>query len=152
MPWGCFIQYIQLSLAGHLSLFWILIPFSFFLFNYCRFTSPHLFILYVNCSSCSVFQLSTNLHKTHPLFPRRLSPLHIFLLSDVMSWPWLDASCPPKPSITPLLSYTGERNYKERLMDWDKDGERPFTNYHHVKNLPDLGKLVYFIANQITVE
>ena len=45
-------------------------------------------------------------------------------------------------SITPLLSWTRERKQNERLMGQDKDRERSLTNYHHVQNRLDLGKLV----------
>jgi len=36
-----------------------------------------------------------------------------------------------KCSITPLLSWTGERKYDDRLVGREKDGERSLTNYHH---------------------
>jgi len=50
--------------------------------------------------------------------------------------------------LLPLLSWTGERKYNKRLMGQDKDGERPLSNHHHVRNRLDLGKLVEFISNQ----
>jgi len=50
-----------------------------------------------------------------------------------------------------LLSWTGERKYDERLMGQDKDGERSLSNYHHGQNRLNLGKLVFFISNQIRV-
>jgi len=31
----------------------------------------------------------------------------------------------------PLLNWTGERKYKERLVGQDEDRERSFTNCHH---------------------
>ena len=59
---------------------------------------------------------------------------------------WVDPGWTPgahqSRSITPLLSWTGERKYNERLMGLDKDRERSFTNYHHGQNSLDLGKLI----------
>lgn len=82
MPWGCFTQYMQLSLAGHLSLCWILIrvsyTFFFLLFNCCRIISPHLSIFIDTCSR-SLFQLTINLYKSPSLFIKRVSHLHIFI-------------------------------------------------------------------------
>jgi len=40
--------------------------------------------------------------------------------------------------ILPLLSWTGERKYNERLMSQDKDRERSLTCYHHRQNRLDL--------------
>jgi len=42
---------------------------------------------------------------------------------SVVGWPWLDSRCPPSRSITPLLSWTGERKYNKRLVGQDKDRE-----------------------------
>jgi len=42
----------------------------------------------------------------------------------------------------PLLSWTGERKYDERLKGRDKDRERSLTNYCHRQNRLKLGKLV----------
>jgi len=50
------------------------------------------------------------------------------------------------PSL-PLLSWTGEKKYKKRLMGQDEDRERSFTNYCHRQSRLNLGKLVYFITN-----
>jgi len=38
----------------------------------------------------------------------------------VVVWPWLDARCPPKLFSLPLLNWTGEKKYDERLMGCDK--------------------------------
>ena len=40
----------------------------------------------------------------------------------------------------PLLSWTGERKYDERLMGRDKDRERSLTNYCHRQNRLNLGR------------
>jgi len=42
----------------------------------------------------------------------------------------------------PLLSWTGERKYNERLLGRDKGRERSVTNYHHRQNRLDLEKLI----------
>jgi len=36
-------------------------------------------------------------------------------------------------SITPLLNWTGERKYDERLKGQDKDRERSLTNYRQIE-------------------
>jgi len=42
---------------------------------------------------------------------------------------------PTKTALSlPLLSWTGERKYDERLMGGDKDRERSLTNYCHRQN------------------
>jgi len=38
------------------------------------------------------------------------------------------------PLSLPLLSWTGERKYDERLKGRDKDRERSLTIYHHGQN------------------
>jgi len=40
----------------------------------------------------------------------------------------------------PLLNWTGERKYDERLKGRDKDRERSLTNYHHGQNNMNLGR------------
>jgi len=40
----------------------------------------------------------------------------------------------------PLLSWTGERKYDERLEGRDKDREKLLTNYCHGKNRVNLGR------------
>jgi len=53
-------------------------------------------------------------------------------------------------SSPPLLNWTGERKFNERLMGGDKDRERSLTNYPHGQNRLNLGrKKVYH--NQIKV-
>jgi len=48
---------------------------------------------------------------------------------------------PTKTALSlPLLSWTGERKYDERLKGPDKDRERSFTNYHHGQNRLNLGR------------
>jgi len=48
---------------------------------------------------------------------------------------WVDPDWTPgahqRHSITPLLRWTGERKYNERLMGRD-DRERLLTHYHHM--------------------
>jgi len=51
----------------------------------------------------------------------------------------------------PLLNWTGEGKYHERLEGPDKDRERSLTNYCHGKNIMNLGKkgsLTYDQSNQ----
>ena len=50
-----------------------------------------------------------------------------------------------------LLNWTEERKYDERLVGQDKDKERSLTSYCHGQNRLDLGKLVWFITDQIGV-
>ena len=48
---------------------------------------------------------------------------------------------PTKAALSlPLLSWTGERKYNERLLGQDKDRERSFTDYCHGQNRLDLVK------------
>lgn len=48
--------------------------------------------------------------------------LLVILVSDfsactsVVGWLWLDASCPPKPSVLPLLSWAEEKKYNKSLV------------------------------------
>jgi len=51
----------------------------------------------------------------------------------------------------PLLNWTGERKYDERLKGQDKDRERSLTNYHPGQNRLNLGRkgnLIYLQSNQ----
>jgi len=72
-------------------------------------------------------------------FQLNLSPTH----RDV--W-WVDLGWTPGPHqshfITVLLSWTGERNTRKRLVGGDKDRGISLTNYCHRQNRLDLGKLV----------
>lgn len=62
--------------------------------------------------------------------------------------PWLDTRCPLSHSTTPLR-WTGEREYYENLLGWDKDRDRSLTNYWHRQNRLNLGKHGW-ITNQIS--
>jgi len=42
----------------------------------------------------------------------------------------------------PLLNWTGEKKYKERLVSRDKDGEKSLTSNGHGQIKLNLGKLV----------
>ena len=59
---------------------------------------------------------------------------------------------PTKTALSlPLLSWTGERKYDERLEGQDKDRERSLTNYCHRKNRWNLrrkGSLIHHQSNQ----
>jgi len=51
----------------------------------------------------------------------------------------------------PLLNWTGERKYDERLEGRDKDRQRSLTNYCHGQNSLDLGRkgsLIHHQSNQ----
>jgi len=51
----------------------------------------------------------------------------------------------------PLLKWTGERKYDERLKGRDKDRERSLTNYCHRQNRLNLGRkgsLIHHQSNQ----
>jgi len=48
----------------------------------------------------------------------------------------------------PLLSWTRERKYGERLEGQEKDSERSFTNYHHGQNRLNLGRRGSLIPQQ----
>jgi len=48
----------------------------------------------------------------------------------------------------PLLNWTGERKYDERLQGSDKDGERSLTNYRHRQNRLNLGRKGSLIHHQ----
>jgi len=51
----------------------------------------------------------------------------------------------------PLLSWTGERKYDERLEGRDKDRERSLANYCHRQNRLNLGRkgsLIHHKSNQ----
>lgn len=43
-------------------------------------------------------------------------------------------------SVTPLLSWTGERKFNKRLVFWDQSRERSLNNYCHWQNRLDLGE------------
>jgi len=48
---------------------------------------------------------------------------------------------PTKATLSlPLLNWTGEKKYDERLMGRDKDRERSLTNYRHGQKRLNLGK------------
>jgi len=50
---------------------------------------------------------------------------------------------PTKAALSlPLLCWTGEKKYNERLVGQDKERERSLTNYHHAQNRLVLGKLI----------
>jgi len=50
---------------------------------------------------------------------------------------------PTKAALSlPLLSWTGEKKYSERLVGQDKDRERSLTSYRPGQNRLNLGKLV----------
>jgi len=51
-------------------------------------------------------------------------------------------------SSVPLLNWTGERKYDERLKGRDKDRERSLTNYCHGQNRLNLGRKGSFIHHQ----
>jgi len=55
------------------------------------------------------------------------------------------------PLSLPLLNWTGEREYDDRLEGRDKDRERSPTNYHHGQNNMNLGRkgsLIHHQSNQ----
>jgi len=58
---------------------------------------------------------------------------------------WVDPGWTPGThrscSVAPLLSWTGERKYDERLVAQDKGRETSLTNYCHGQNRLDLGKI-----------
>ena len=59
---------------------------------------------------------------------------------------------PTKAALSlPLLSWTGERKYDERLEGRDKDRERSLTSYYHGQNRLNLGRkgnLIHQQSNQ----
>jgi len=56
---------------------------------------------------------------------------------------------PTKTALSlPLLSWTGERKYVERLEGRDKDRERSLTSYPHGQNRLNLGRKVSLIHHQ----
>jgi len=56
---------------------------------------------------------------------------------------------PTKTALSlPLLSWTGERKYDERLESQDKDMERSLTNYCYGQNRLNLGRKGSFIYHQ----
>jgi len=73
----------------------------------------------------------------------------------MLFWFGLDkCQVPTKTALSlPLLNWTGERKYDERLEGRDKGRERSLTNYCHGQNRLKLErkKKVLFIANQIRV-
>jgi len=65
-------------------------------------------------------------------------------------WFGLDKCQVPALSL-PLLKWTGERKYDERLVGQEKDRERSVTNYCHGRNRLNLarkGSLIYHQSNQ----
>ena len=73
--------------------------------------------------------------------------------SELLFWFGLDkCQMPTKTALSlPLLSWTGERTYDERLEGRDKDRERSLTNYCHGQNRLNLGRkgsLIYHQSNQ----
>jgi len=59
---------------------------------------------------------------------------------------------PTKTTLSlPLLSWTGQRKYDERLEGQDKDREKSLTNYRHGQKQFELGEksLIYHHSNQI---
>jgi len=68
-------------------------------------------------------------------------------------WFGLDkCQVPTKTALSlPILSWTGERKYDERLKDRDKDRERSLTNCCHGQNRLNLGRkgsLIHHQSNQ----
>ena len=65
-------------------------------------------------------------------------------------WFGLDkCQVPTKTALSlPLLSWTGERKYDERLEGRDKDRARPLTSYCHGQNRLNLGRKGSFIHHQ----
>jgi len=60
---------------------------------------------------------------------------------------------PSKTALSlPLLSWTGERKYDERLMGRDKDRETSLTSYHHGQNRLNLGRKNKFYLSPIKSE
>jgi len=54
----------------------------------------------------------------------------------------------PKTALSlPLLSWTGERKYDERLEGRDKDRERSLTNYCHGQNRLNLGRKKFNLSS-----
>jgi len=64
------------------------------------------------------------------------------LIIFVLVWFGLDkCQVPTKTTLSlPLLSWTGERKYDERLEGQDKDRERSLTSYHHGQHRLNLGR------------
>ena len=67
-----------------------------------------------------------------------------------MFWFGLDkCQVPTKTALLlPLLIWTGERKYDERLKGRDKDRERSLTNYRHRQNRLNLGRKGSLIHHQ----
>jgi len=60
---------------------------------------------------------------------------------------------PTKISLSlPLLSWTGERKYDERLVNGDKDRETSLMNYHHGHNRLNLWRREMFNLSPIKSE
>jgi len=61
---------------------------------------------------------------------------------SILFWFGLDkCQVPTKTTLSlPLLSWTGERKYDEKLEGWDKDRERSLSNYRHGQNRLNLGR------------
>jgi len=77
------------------------------------------------------------------------------LESESMWWvgPGWTPGGPESRSITPLLSWTGERKYNKRIMGQDKGRGRSLSSYCHGQNRLSLGKmkLIYCQSNQSRV-
>jgi len=72
------------------------------------------------------------------------------LTPDSLFWFSLDkCQAPTKSALSlPLLNWSGERKYDERLEGQDKDRERSLTNYHHGQNRLNLGRKGSLIHHQ----
>jgi len=85
-------------------------------------------------------QHSTTSQVQHKETSNAYTKLHI-----IRSLWWADPGWTPGThqscSIIPLLSWTGEKKYNERLVGRDKDRERSLTNYCHRQNRLILGKI-----------
>jgi len=61
----------------------------------------------------------------------------------------LKCQVPTKTALSlPLLSWTGERKYDERLKGPDKHQEKSLANYCHAQNILNLGRKGSFIHHQ----
>jgi len=78
---------------------------------------------------------------------------NIIVNINLFFWFGLDkCQVPTKTALSlPLLNWTGERKYDERLMGQDMVRERPLASYRHRQsrlNLGRKGRLIYHKANQ----
>lgn len=81
--------------------------------------------------SCGLWSLTlvclagkVSIVNTWYLLHKRMTLLNVS--SSEVGWPRLDTRAPTKAAlyaVTPLLSWTGERKYNERLLGWGKDRE-----------------------------